>query len=106
MNLRKNRLLLGLMIATIAAGLGCGQKEKNTEKLQVFIAPGGVLRQAVAATAPSILTVTINPGPTVASQCTADVPWLELYTRAGTANNDYVRFQAKDGSQQTYRVTF
>jgi len=99
-----NRYVAGVAIATMLMGLGCGQKDK--EKLRVFLVQGSVLKEAVAATAPSILTVTINPGPTVATQCTADVPWLELYTRAGTANNDYVRFQAKDGSQQTYRVTF
>lgn len=101
MNVRQTQFVLGLTIAVILAALGC-----TSEKPQVQLVRGGILKEAAATqgTSYNVWTVTIKPG-SAPNTCTADFPWQELYTNTSDqTENDQVRF--KSYTTQAYTITF
>ena len=101
MRSNRKRVLVGLTIMVIVAGLTCGQAEDKKQKDQQARKLEAELARVLSVSADgggisySVWTVTAVPSATV-NKCTADNPWQNLYTRK-TSTNDQIRFKSAIG---------
>jgi hypothetical protein len=102
MNVGQTQFLLWSTIAVLLAVSGCTNEKPHLQQLREVTVKEAAATEGKAY---NVWTITIKPGSTAGTSCTADTPWQVLYTNTGDpSENDQIRFQSS--SAQAYTITF